>query len=217
MSSSSRKRWNRCGSRNIRKSATSSFGLGFVVSQLDGRRRVGHGGAVYGFATEMDALPDDKLGVIVVASRNGANGVTSHIADVALRQMLAVKANKPAPNIDETTAVKPEDARKLDGKYKSGDKTLELTERYGKLYALPGGGGFRVELRALGDALIVDDRLAYGQKFERDGDKIKVNGDVYEKVAVEKPAPAPEKFAGLIGEYGWDHNTLFILEKDGKL
>ena len=28
---------------------------------------------------------------------------------------------------------------------------------------------------------------------------------------------APERFRGLIGEYGWDHNTLYILERDGKL
>lgn len=194
-----------------------SFGLGFIVSQFEGRRRVGHGGAVYGFATQLDALPDDKLGVVVVTSRDCANAVTSHIADAALRQMLAVKQGKALPKIEETTPLKPDDARKLAGKYKSGEKTIEVTERYGKVYAFPGAGGFRVELRASGDNLIVDDRLAYGQKFERDGDKLKVNGDVYEKVAVEKPAPAPEKWAGLIGEYGWDHNTLFILERDGKL
>jgi CubicO group peptidase (beta-lactamase class C family)/D-alanyl-D-alanine dipeptidase len=194
-----------------------AFGLGFVVGDLDGHRRVGHGGAVYGFATELDALPDDKLGVVVVTSRDCANGATSHIADVALRQMLAVKQGKPAPSIEETTALKPEDSRQLAGKYKSGDKTIEMTERDGRLYVFPGAGGFRVELRALGDSLVVDDRLAYGQKFERDGEKLKVNKDVYEKVPMEKPATAPEKFAGLIGEYGWDHNTLFILEKDGKL
>ncbi len=194
-----------------------TFGLGFVVSQLDGHRRVGHGGAVYGFATQLDALPDDKLGVIVVTSRDAANGVTSHVADVALRQMLAAQGRKAPPKIEETAPLKPEDARKLAGKYKSGDWTMELTERYGKLYVLPGDGGPRVELRALGDGLVVDDRLAYGQKFERDGDKLKVHGDTYQGIATAKPAPAPEKFAGLIGEYGWDHNTLVILEKDGKL
>ena len=196
-----------------------AFGLGFIVGELDGHRRVGHGGAVYGFATQLDALPDDKLGVVVVTSRDCANAVTSHIAEVALRQMLAVKQNKPLPKIDETAPLKPEDARKLAGRYKSGDKTMELTERYGRLWTFPDAGGFLVELRALGNGLIVDDRLAYGQKFERDGDKLKVNGDLYERMETPSspPAPSPEKWAGLIGEYGWDHNTLFILEKDGKL
>jgi D-alanyl-D-alanine dipeptidase len=32
-----------------------------------------------------------------------------------------------------------------------------------------------------------------------------------------KPAPAPARWRGLIGEYGPDDNTLIILEKDGKL
>ena len=143
--------------------------------------------------------------------------------------MLAVKQGRggvapPLPKIDETTAVKAEDARKLAGKYKSGDKTMELTERYGRLYAFPGAGGFRVELRALGDDLIVDDRLAYGQKVKHDGGRggvtppLRINKDVYEKRPNRRSRPRRRRSnAGLIGEYGWDHNTLVILEKDGKL
>jgi CubicO group peptidase (beta-lactamase class C family)/D-alanyl-D-alanine dipeptidase len=194
-----------------------NFGIGFVVGELDGHRRVGHGGAVYGFATELDALPDDKLGAIVVTSRDCANAVTSHIADEALRQMLAVKTKKPLPKIEETAALKPEDARALAGKYKSGEKTLELIERDGRLWLLPGKGGFMTELRGRGDALIVDDRLDFGAKIERDGAALNIKEDKYEKTPAAKPEPAPEKWRGLIGAYGWDHNTLYILEKDGKL
>src|SRR6266850_1548570 len=36
------------------------FGIGFRVSEFGGHRLVGHGGAIYGFATELAALPDDK-------------------------------------------------------------------------------------------------------------------------------------------------------------
>src|SRR5438270_502859 len=32
-----------------------------------------------------------------------------------------------------------------------------------------------------------------------------------------KPAPAPERWRGLIGEYGPDNDILIVLEKDGKL
>src|SRR5215467_8146336 len=32
-----------------------------------------------------------------------------------------------------------------------------------------------------------------------------------------KPAPAPARWLGLIGEYGSDNNILYILEADGKL
>ena len=53
----------------------SGFGIGFCVGELDGQRRIGHGGAIYGFATDLAALPDDKLGVVVTASRDVANAV----------------------------------------------------------------------------------------------------------------------------------------------
>ena len=193
------------------------FGLGFIVGELDGHRRIGHGGAIYGFATQLDCLPDDKLGVVVVTSRDCANAITSHIAETALRQMLAVKQGKPLPKIEESAPLKPETATKLAGRYKTGDRYLDLVEQDGRLWAWPGRGGFRVELRALGDKLIVDDRLGFGQVVEVQGDKLKIGTDTFERTPAPHPQPLPAKWAGLIGEYGWDHNTLFILEKDGKL
>jgi serine beta-lactamase-like protein LACTB len=193
------------------------FGIGFHVTEFDGRQRIGHGGAIYGFATELAALPGDKLGVVVVASKDGANAVTTRIADVALAHLLAVRQGKPLPKIEETTPLKPERARRLAGRYRCGDKVIDLTERAGHLYALPARGGFRMEVRALGDALMADDVLFYGQKIVPDGDKLSIGKDVYERTAVSKPQPAPARWLGLIGEYGWDHNTLYILEKDGKL
>ena len=66
------------------------FGLGFAISTLDkSHRRIGHGGAVYGFATEVQALPDAKLGAIVIATADCANGFTQHVAETALRMMLS--------------------------------------------------------------------------------------------------------------------------------
>jgi CubicO group peptidase (beta-lactamase class C family)/D-alanyl-D-alanine dipeptidase len=193
------------------------FGIGFRLTEFDGRRRIGHGGAIYGFATELAALPDEKLGVVVVASRDVVNAVVTHIADVALAQMLAVKQGKPLPKEEETAPLRPEEARALAGRYKAGDKAIDLIERTGKLWVLPVGGGFRMELRRLGDDLITDDRLDYGTRIHPEDGKLHVGKDVYERVALGKPEPSPAKWGGLLGEYGWDHNTLVILEKDGRL
>jgi CubicO group peptidase (beta-lactamase class C family)/D-alanyl-D-alanine dipeptidase len=193
------------------------YGIGFNVTELDGRRRVGHGGAIYGFATELAALPDDKLGVVVVTALDCANAVVTRIADAALRQMLAARQGKPLPQIEETTPLAPEVSRRLAGRYVHGDQAVDLMERTGKLYLVPGKGGFRAELRALGDALVTDDRLDYGQRLVPQGERLAFGGDTFERVPAAKPAPAPARWAGLIGEYGWDHNTLYVLEKDGKL
>jgi serine beta-lactamase-like protein LACTB len=193
------------------------FGIGFHITEFEGRRRIGHGGAIYGFATELAALPGDKLGVVVVASKDGANAVTTRIADVALGHMLAARQGKPLPKIEETTPLKPDVARRLAGRYRSRDKKVDLTERAGKLHLLPARGGLRMELRAVGDALMTDDVVFFGQKIVPEGDKLHIGKDVYERIAVTKPPPAPARWLGLIGEYGWDHNTIYILEKEGKL
>jgi serine beta-lactamase-like protein LACTB len=201
----------------VKEGEKNGFGLGFSISQFENRRRIGHGGAIYGFSTALSALPEDKLGVVVAASRDVVNPVTDRIAETALQLMLAAKENKPLPTIEETKPLTRERAHKLAGRYKSGEKTLDLVEHDGHLWAFPMRGGFRVELRAQGDNLIVDDRLGYGTRIEVAGDKLKLGKDEFAPIKWEKPAAAPVKWRGLIGEYGWDHNTLYILERDGQL
>src|ERR1700730_14595242 len=91
------------------------FGLGFMIDERQGHKRVGHGGAIYGFSTQLTAVPDAKLGGVVVASKDVVNTVRTHIAEVALDQMLAVRAGKPLPKIEETAPLDPDSARKLAG------------------------------------------------------------------------------------------------------
>jgi CubicO group peptidase (beta-lactamase class C family)/D-alanyl-D-alanine dipeptidase len=197
--------------------AKSGFGIGFMIGELDGHRRIGHGGAIYGFATELAALPDHKLGVVVHTSRDCANAVTKHLADEALRQMLAARSGAAAPVIEQTRSIDPDRAGRLAGRYRSGVQQIDLTNCNGRLFALAGNGGFRTELRVLGDELIVDDRLAFGTRLKTEGDALLIGKDVYRRVEAPKPPPPPAKWLGLIGEYGWDHNTLYVLERDGKL
>lgn len=192
------------------------FGIGFSIGDLAGHRRIGHGGAIYGFATQLGAMPDAKLGVTVVTSMDGANTVMTRIANHALKSMLAVRAGQSIQKMQLTGPVDPELARRLDGKYKKRNRSMELVERNGRLFVWR--GSFRAEVKALGDTLMTDDRLAYGTKLIPTGqDQIIVHGESYTRVPNYKPKPVPEKLRGLIGEYGWDHNTLYILEKDDQL
>ena len=59
--------------------------------------------------------------------------------------------------------------------------------------------------------------LDYGLQFRRDGDKLRGRQGRLPACRVEEAGAAAGTWRGLIGEYGWDHNTLYILEKDGKL
>jgi len=193
------------------------FGIGFRVSEFAGHRLVGHGGAIYGFATELAALPDDKLGVVAVTTKDSANAVVNHIAHEALRLMLAARTGKPVPAILETRRLDAALARRLDGRYGEGAKAIDLTERNGRLYYLPARGGEQIEVRQAPDALVLDGKLGYGMKIVPEADGVSIGNQHLKHVSLPKPAPAPERRSGLIGEYGWDHDTLYILEKDGKL
>ncbi|HUP23726.1 MAG TPA: serine hydrolase [Thermoanaerobaculia bacterium] len=132
-----------------------SYGIGFRLSTIDGHRRVGHGGAIYGYATELAALPDQKLGVVVVATRDVVNEVTTALADEVLRAAIAQRAGTALPAPAPTQP----------------------------LFA-----GLRERIAGRG-----------------------------EHFATSPPPPPPEAWRGLLGEYGWDHNELYVLELEGKL
>ncbi|MFO0967631.1 MAG: serine hydrolase [Gemmataceae bacterium] len=200
-----------------KKDDTAGFGIGWFISELDGKKRIGHGGAVYGFATEFAALPGEKLGVIVCASRDVANGLTRRLADLALRHMLAVKAGKDLPKIEKTAPLNREEIERLAGRYVFGKKGIDLIPSGEHLYLLPTLGGARVELRKEGKGFIVDDVQSFGLRLTpKDGDLV-IDKDRYKRVAPAKPKPCPEKYRELLGEYGPAHNTLVLFERDGKL
>jgi D-alanyl-D-alanine dipeptidase len=87
----------------------------------------------------------------------------------------------------------------------------------GKLTLLQVRDGFQLELRKLNDELIVDDVLSYGTKIKLLKDAIQIGPKILHKVSTPKPPPPPARWRGLLGEYGWDHDTLFVFEKDGRL
>jgi CubicO group peptidase (beta-lactamase class C family)/D-alanyl-D-alanine dipeptidase len=197
---------------------TTGSGIGFAISQLNGRRAVGHGGAIYGFATQLTMLPDEGLGAVVVATKDVANSVVERIADAALRGMLAVREGSSDIHSDTTGPLPDGLANRLAGRYGTGERAVVLEQHDGRLYAFPSRGGFRAELRAMGNGLVVDDVLAWGTRIVPLEDAIVVNGsDTLRRADQPRPDPALQRWGGLMGEYGWDHNTLYVLEKDGLL
>lgn len=195
------------------------FGLGFFISDLDGHRQIGHGGAIYGFSTQLSVLPDDKLGVVVITTKDFSNGVTTRLADTALKAMLAERDNKPLPQPEITSPVNSDFTRKIAGRYENGDKAYDLIERADGLSILNADGGFETRLRSFDKGLITDDKFTFGTRVlpSEDDKSITVADETFKRISVGKPAPAPAKYRGLIGEYGPDYDTLYIFERGGKL
>jgi len=190
------------------------YGLGFYVSNFEGHRRVQHSGVMYGYATRVYALPDQQLGVAVVANVDAVNPVVDRIGAYALALLLAYKEGKPLPGFAETEPVDAALARRLDGRY-TGPRSIDLIERDGRLFL--DNGTERHALRTLGDTLVTDDRLGYGYTLLAVGDALTAGDETYTRQPRPRPAPLKESWKGLIGEYGWDHNTLYIHERDGRL
>jgi CubicO group peptidase (beta-lactamase class C family)/D-alanyl-D-alanine dipeptidase len=193
------------------------FGLGFALGDLDSHRMIGHGGAIYGFAATLDILPEDKLGVVVVATKDVANAVTERIGAEALRLVLAHRAGKPLTAPPATSPVPRELGRSVVGRYGEGDGAIDLTYLDGKLSLLRASGGEQLELRGLDDEFVIDGVLGYGPHLRVLADGIEVGAKTLRRTAAQKPADVPEKWKDLLGEYGWDHDILYVFEKDGRL
>jgi CubicO group peptidase (beta-lactamase class C family)/D-alanyl-D-alanine dipeptidase len=196
------------------------FGLGFQVRSLDGHRLVGHGGAIYGFATTVDLLPEDKVGVVIVATKDAVNPVTERIGEESLRLILAHRAGKSLEPPPPTRPVPQELGRKLAGRYGTGDDALDLTYLDGHLTLLKLTGGEQLELRKVrqsGDDLVSDGATGFGVKVSPVPEGIRIESKALSKLPSEMPSDIPAKWRGLIGEYGWDHDILYVFEKDKRL
>ena len=210
--------------------ATTGFGIGFSLGELDGHRYAGHGGAIYGFSTEVGMLPDERLGVVAVASMDVSNVVVERIAAYGLRLMLAQRAGEALPDPVQTEPIPQDVASSAIGRYASGDRTIEIRSRADRLEAFSRVTGNTYRLRVASSVpgsessalsnfeLVADDRRSFGTRFVFSPEGLTVSGELYTRVPeASAPGQVPGRWRGLIGEYGWDHNTLFILERGSEL
>lgn len=192
-------------------------GLGFFVSDFDGHRKVAHGGAVYGFASTLAALPDDGIAVAVVNTVDFANAVSDAIADRALRAMLALRRGEQLPSPPLPQPVGKARALQLAGRYVGDDRWLDLLCRGDELVLRP-DAGVDCRLRLQGETLVSDDRTSMGKRdLQLQGaGGVRWQGRVYHRRDTP-PAAAPAALLPLLGDYGWDFDTMFVYEDEGRL
>lgn len=195
--------------------AASGYGIGFRLGPLDGERSVGHGGAIYGFATDLTALPDRKLGAVSVTTLDGANTVVARINQYALRLMMAVRDGGPLPDPVITRPVPDSVAAGLAGRFGAGESRVEIARRGDVLQAT--FADRRERLRSLDGAVVTDGRLGFGRAIAAVEGGLLVDGARAARAPDEIPPPPPPRWGDLIGEYGWDYNTLYVFERDGQL
>lgn len=198
--------------------------IGFRLDTLDGMREVAQDGSIYGFSTALHMLPGERLGVVIITTLDATNAVAARVARAALRAMIASRRNAPMPLWVTTTPVIARDAARLEGRYFAADSAIELTYLAApsdsdasatQLVERSTAGGTRGALRLLGDTLVRDDRLGFGARLVPRGDTLIAASRSFVRAPDAKPSATPPQLRRLVGEYGWDHDILYILEDRG--
>jgi CubicO group peptidase (beta-lactamase class C family)/D-alanyl-D-alanine dipeptidase len=202
--------------------AEQGIGLGFFVDRFAGRRRVGHGGAVYGFSTQLWALPDESLAVAVVTTHDFTNAIAERIGEHALGACLDARGRREPPPASRPLARLPaslpvaEAATRI-GCYGEGTRVVgELFLRGGDLVLQP-RLGLEASVRDGGDGWVLDGRSGTGRERVFRGKQLALQGRLWERRVDAKPADCPAGSRDLLGEYGWDHDVLYVVERHGEL
>ncbi|MGI9205364.1 MAG: serine hydrolase domain-containing protein, partial [Woeseiaceae bacterium] len=184
---------------DIRSGRNRSFGIGFSLGRFADEMSVSHGGAIYGFATQLKVLPASKLGVAVSTNLDMANGAINRITDYALRVLLAEQAGQAMPEFHVSNTVTDAQAEQLLGLYENEEATIRVTRRFEDLY-IERIQGLSLRLRQAGGHIVIDDIMTYSDDIEFVDNKIRVFGDEYVRAGNEKPAESNPDWAGLLGE-----------------
>ena len=112
------------------------YGYGWGIDSLEGKRRVGHGGGIHGFTTNISRLPEDDVCIVLLsnASDQTLEEITSTI--------FSVLYNRPYELPKERTIIKiPEETLKqYIGEYEvRPDLHVVMSIKEGDLIALPTG------------------------------------------------------------------------------
>ncbi len=186
-------------------SDTNGFGLGFLVGHAGGKKTIGHSGAVYGFTSQLSALPDEKLGVIVLCNDDLASAASERINNAAWQLLRGRTVEQGRTNDIATNA-------KLDGEYESESywaKIGGLTANF---------SGQKTTLRALDEFTFeVNSRLINNGrlKLATNGNRFTALGQTF--VRAPKRAPIPRPWRDLLGSYGPEFIPLIISERNGRL
>jgi D-alanyl-D-alanine carboxypeptidase len=113
------------------------YGFGTRLGLLGGHRVLGHTGSGGGFAAVLESFPDDHVTVVVLINTEvGANPPLTLAAAIA-RPMIGLPEKT---SLKDLPVPKPELDAIADGKFDSGEATVETTARDGKVFFRVAGG-----------------------------------------------------------------------------
>ena len=198
------------------ESKVSGYGIGFRISKHNNYKMISHGGAIYGYSTQLSALLEPRIGVVVASSVDISNSITRKISNYALDLLIAKEKKLKLPEYIKTQSIDEETAEYLVGNYENKSKRITIKKIENEI--MLENDYFEVPIKKFNSKFISDGKINQGGIIieKREGN-LMVNKEVYKKVAEDSESEFPKEWLGLIGEYGWDHNILYVYEDAGSL
>lgn len=127
--------------------SATGYGFGLGIGKLGEHRKIGHGGGINGFLSELDYYPDDSLTVVVLANSESAK--PSRLAEDIARLVLGV-----APPVVKDLTLGAAEITRFAGTYALGPLQVRVFATGGQLQAQATGQG-AFGLRWQGDSTFV--------------------------------------------------------------
>jgi D-alanyl-D-alanine carboxypeptidase len=99
----------------------SSYGYGLRLLREEGRRLIGHGGSMPGYAATMHGDPEAGLGVVVLLNESDETDTTDEIAAFVLDAFRSGEVTRPFPDPLSVPG-----ASAYEGRYSGGSRSFEL-------------------------------------------------------------------------------------------
>lgn len=222
-----REMWTPIGKRPAGHDKTlNGYGLCFGIGDVDGWTSVGHGGAVYGYASQMILLPAAGLGVLMFATLDFVNQIASRLGGDGLRIVLAERRmGKPLERLQSPPPIQEEQFNTLPGHYRheTTGEVVEVKAKGGKLYLM--GEGVPLQIRPVsGSDFVIDGRI-YGRGADYahmnvsfpEADGLVWKGVKWSRIDKLPTEKVPPEIAPHLGEYGPDFNITYLSYSHGEL
>lgn len=78
------------------------YACGLFVQTKDGRKKIGHGGGIEGFNTDLNYFPEDKLAVVVLSNVNGSGpgDIAAKLASIAHGEPVKLQGERKEITVD---------------------------------------------------------------------------------------------------------------------
>lgn len=203
-------------------SEDTGYGLGFSIGTFSGHKTIGHSGAVYGHSAWLRAIPEHKIGVVVLTNEDLVSGITEKIGQIGLERMLEAKLGQIPQKNPQPIPIEPAALDRFTGDYESESYWAHLEVDQGILMA--NISGQRLTLEPIeAEAFLADGRFCYRESCTfQCNDSAEVTGfqllsQKFTRVDPNKTVDVPEAWHQFLGSYGPEFIPLVVRIQHGHL